>query len=243
MQNEKLIINSENGVIEYREGKLPDLLPVKEQKIITVSGDIKTITNYVTVRKDTANGTQVIDKSKAIVEVNKFNRTITLKLDPESPYGATVVGKLETSQEIAQFYLNQDKKFDKTQLIRLIKFSRLFFDDREKHASLLASLMKLRIKTESDLKLENDNRGNRTTSSERKVIDDSGFAQFFTLFIPVFKGFSPVKIMVEICYEPTETGIIFWLESPEFIETIESQLDELINKELECLSGFVIVNQ
>jgi hypothetical protein len=245
---ENLTVKLENQVgneITWREGRAADPLPLKEPKVINISGDIHSISNFLKQRFGESSGfsSQEVDRSKVIVTADKHSRTITMLLDPENHYGATVIGRLESSDELKQFYINEEKKFDRQQLQKLIKFSRLYFDNKEQHAQVLLSITKLRVKTESELKQENDNRGNKTNSFERKVIDDSGFVQFFHLFIPIFKGFPPVKFQVEICFEPSESGILFWLESPELHEIKEGKVNEIFEDELQACEGFVIINK
>lgn len=243
MDNLTIKLENEQGKeIVWREGRAADPLPLKEPKIINLSGDIHSVSNYLKgsfVRK----GSQEVDQSKAIVVADKLNRVIQLLLDPENYYGATITGKLENADELKPFYINEEKKFDRQQLQKLIKFSRLYFDNKEQHAQLLFSISKLRIKTESELKQENDNRGNKANTFERKVIDDSGFVQFFNLFIPIFKGFGPVKFQVEICFEPSEQGVLFWLESPELHEIKEGKVNEIFEEELESCKDFVVINK
>jgi hypothetical protein len=247
MQELKVHIENADNELIIREGKATDPLPVKEPRIIAISGDIHSVSNFLKIRDaepenyEPGYGSQEVDYNKALVTVDKFAGTLLLQLDPENHYGASILGTLEQSKEIEPFYINQEKRFDRRQLLKLIKFSRLYFDDKDLHASLMLSLSKLRMKTEQELKQQDDQRGNRSSSFERNVIDDNGFAQFFTLLIPIFKGFDPVFIRVEICLEPSETGIMFWLESPELVEVTQSMLDSIFNKELESCSDFVVI--
>lgn len=245
MEKLELKIENAGNEIILREGKAVDPLPLKEPKIINIGGDIHSVSAFLKERigEREGAGSQFVEDCKAIVEVDKNARTIKLSLDPENHYGATITAALEPSDELKPFYINLEKKFDRKQLQHLIKFSRLYFNDREEHAKLLTSLSKLRIKTETELRQENDNRGNRGHAFEQKVIDDNGFAQFFTLFIPIFKGFEPIKIQVEICFEPSENGILFWLESPELNEITESKINDIFNGELENCKQFVIINK
>lgn len=247
MQELKVHIENAGNELIIREGKAADPLPNKEPRIIAITGDIHSVSNFLKIRDaepenyEPGWSSQEVDYNKAIVTVDKFAGTLLLQLDPESHYGASILGTLEQSKEIEPFYINQEKRFDRKQLLKLIKFSRLFFNDKDMHAELMLSLSKLKMKTEQELKQEDDNRGNKTNSFERKMIDDSGFAKFFTLFIPIFKGFDAVTIRVEICFEPTDTGIMFWLESPELVEVTQSKLDSIFNKELESCSDFVVI--
>lgn len=240
MENLTLKIDSTPGELTIRQGTAVAPLPLKEPNIINVSGSIHAPASFLEGRSG-GYGSQAIDKTRALVIVNRDSRTITFKLDPENHYGATVKGSLKTTTELESYCINQEKKFSREQLIKLLKFSRIFFDDKQKHADVLTSLAKLRIKTESELRQENDNRGSKLQSFERNVIDATGFVQYFNLFIPIYKGFDPVKFQVEICFEPSETGVLFWLESPELYEIMQSQLDKILADQLASFEGFVVI--
>lgn len=242
MSENKYYITPSGNEIIIREGKAPDQLPLKEPKIINIDGDIHSVANFL---KDRENGhsSQNVDKSKAIVTVDKHGRVITLQLDPENHYGATITGKLTQSEELKEFGINTMSRYDRKQLLDLIRFNRLFFEDKAEHEKVVAGLYKIRFKSETEINQAKDNSGNKTNNLEIKTVADDGFVKHFTLTIPLFKGFPSEKITVEICYEVINGAISFWLESIGLKEATDGQVDEIFERQLEACEGFVIINK
>lgn len=228
--------------LTIREGKAVDPLPLKEPKIINLSGDIHTVSAFLLGRLS-GHSSQGVEKDKAIVVVDKVARTIQLFLDPENHYGASVLAKLEMSPELAAFRINTDERWDRKRLAQQLKFNGAYFEDKILKDAIVAGLYKLRIKTEKEIQQEQDNAGNRKNSVEVNVIDDNGFERFFTLNIPLFKGFRPEKFQVEICYEVLDNSVSFWLESVGMRDMMIERLDGILADELKNCEGFVIIHK
>lgn len=242
MEKLELKIENTNGELTIREGSAQEPLPLKEPNIIKIFGDIHSVSNFINNRAS-GHSSQQIDKNKAIVIVDKNAKTITLNLDPENYYGATVSGKLEQSIELAQFGINTSTRYSRKSLLDLLRFNRLFFEDKNEHASVIAGLYKLRIKSEQEIQQEKDNQGNKRTLHDVKTVDDGGMVKEFTLTIPLFKGFAAKKITVEICFEVLNGDVSFWLESIGLKETSEAAIDGIFSEELKSCEGFVIINK
>lgn len=240
MENINLKWESINGnEIIIREGQaLPQREPVK----INISGDIKTVSSFISGRKDVSDsiaGHQFINKGRAIVEVDKQARTIVLKLDPADPLGGVVTAKMELNPDLIEFCINAKKTFKQKELVDLIKFSRLAFDDAEKHAMLLGAYRAFNAKAFIDMASDSDNRGNKSSSFNKKV--ETNLPIDFVLNIPIFKGQEPLKFHVEICLEVTDGGCNFWFESVELAELIEIENERLLKIELESCADYVVI--
>ena len=236
-----LTVMTDGNEVVIREGKA---LPLQEPKKIEIAGDIKSVAAYLNGRHANGQmgvGLQEVDKRKVLVLVSKQAGTITLMLDANSIYGTVITGKLEASDEVKKFAVNTETLYTKEQMVKLVKFSRVYFDDKDGHDTLLKSLMAMRIKTESDLRSEKDNRGNMNVGIDKKVTGD--IPQGFALVIPVFKGFEAKKIWVEICYDVTDSSIRFWLESVELNDIIQRETDAIFADQLVSCEDFVIINQ
>lgn len=242
METLKLHIENTNGEIILREGKAADPLPIQEPQVIEISGDIHSVANFIKNRQS-GYSLQAIDKNKAIVTVDKHKKTILLQLDPENYYGASILGTLEQSEELKQFGINTTVKYNRKQLLDLIRFNRLYFQDRNQHGQIVLGLSKLRIKSETEIQQEKDNQGNRRNLQDVKTVDDGGMVKEFTLTLPLYKGFTNQNITVEICFDVVNGDVQFWLESVGLKEAMESQIDEIFNKELESCEGFVVINK
>lgn len=224
------------------EGTAPTPLPLKEPKIINISGDIHSVANFL---KDRAAGhsSQQVDKNKAIVTVDKNGRTIVLQLDPENHYGATITGKLEDSKELEPFKINAEHTFTREGLLKLVRFARVWFDNKDQHTKIVENLSKITLKTETEMQAANDRQGNKKGMIDQKVNKPENWISEFILLAPIFKGGKNEKIRVEICMDVTATGFCFWLESPELVEAIEGAIDGIFTAELENCDGFVIIHK
>lgn len=241
MEDKKIVLNVSGNEANIREGKLADPLPLREPKAIHLTGDIKTIAHYVHVRQDTAQGLQIINPATVVVEVDKNARKIVMSLDPENFYGSTITAKLEMSEELRQFGINTTTRYSRKDLTNLLKFNRLFFEDKNQHAEVLAGLMKVRFLSQTEMEQANDNKGNRKDSKEVSTTTHEGFKDKFILSIPIFKGFDKQQIEVEICFDVLNGDISFWLESVGLKEATDSQIDDIFEKQLECCSDYVVI--
>lgn len=242
MEKLELKIENTNGELIIREGKAQDPLPLREPKLVNIAGDIHSVASFVKNR-DSGHGSQQIDRNKAVVSVDKYAKTITLQLDPENYYGATITAKLEQSKELEQFGINTSTRYNRKSLLDLLRFNRLFFEDKNEHARVIAGLYKLRIKSEQEIQQEKDNQGNKRTLHDLKTVDDGGMVKEFTLTIPIFKGFSANRITVEICFEVLNGDVSFWLESIGLKEATDDAIDGIFEEELKSCEGFVIINK
>jgi hypothetical protein len=237
---ENLNIKIENPAQELiiREGQA--LAPVAPEKI-RINGNINAVRDFLSVRNESGFGLQTIDVSKALVIVNKKDLTIRLQLDPENHYGAEVLAKLEYSEEIKPFCINQPKTFTREELIKLIRFNKMFFDDSEKQDVLLKSYMAFNASAHSEMAQASDTRGNKTNNIQKTV--NTNVPTEFILNLPVFKGEAWERFRVEICLDVTDGGARFWFESVELNEMIQQRVDEIFTKQLAACTGFVIINQ
>lgn len=239
MENFHLKVENAGNEITIREGQaLPQREPVK----INISGDIKTVSSFVSGRKgvlaDVA-GHQFINKGRAVVEVDKQKRTIVLMLDPADPYGGVITAKMELNPDLVEFSINAKKTFKQKELVDLLKFSGLAFDNYDKHAMLLRSYQVFNAKAYIDMTSDSDNRGNKSSSFNKKV--ETNLPVDFVLNIPIFKGQERKRFSVEICLEVTDGGCNFWFESVELKELIDIESEIILKKELETCADYVVI--
>lgn len=220
------------------EGKALEQKPPNK---ITISGDIKSVANFLKVRKSDGFGHQEIQKSKAIIYIDKEERTIVLEVDPENHYGTVVKGKLDISDELKIFQINTVQKFSRQELVRLIKMNRIFFENKEKHSEMLVAFQKIESSVNYATKDGSDDRGNKERQYVKNVTTNAPMS--FTLEIPIFKGFEAQPVTVEICLDIEEGTAKFWLESVHLNEIIQSSVDEIFREQLSQAEGFVVINR
>lgn len=220
-----------------REGSA---IPLQEPKKIEIQGDINSISAFLSKRPK-GYGLQFVDETKVIVLVDKKAMHITLMLDPENVFGTMIKGSLELSDELKVWSINQSKTWKREELVNLIKFNRLSFDDNDKHAALLKAYMAFEAKAAIDSKAASDTRGNKANSFSKEV--STNLPTEFILLIPIFKGKEAQRFRVEICLDLTDGGARFWFESTELHELIETTKEIIFNEELKSCQQFVIINK
>jgi hypothetical protein len=239
VENINLTLESfEGNEIVIREGQaLPPVAP----KRIAISGDIRSVYAYVAKRNRMLvdAGLQAVNPERAIVTVDKEAMSITLELDPEYQYGTVVTAKLEPNPDLKQFQINGNKTFKQKELVDLLKFSRLYFEDFDKHGMLLRAYQAFNAKAFIDMSSESDSRSNKAQSYSKKV--ETNLPTDFVMNIPIFKGQEKKRFHVEICFEVTDGGCNFWFESVELKELQDIESETILNKELEACKEFVII--
>lgn len=239
MENLHLKVEQVQGeTLIIREGQALPLVPPKK---INITGDIKTVTSFIEKRKSASSlsGSQFIDPERAIVIVDKDKKTITLQLDPQDEYGAIIIAKLEPNPDLEQFFINKNKQFGQRELINLLKFSRIYFEDFGQHGTLLKAYTSFSAKTHTDLTGESDNRGNKNFAFNKKV--ETGLPNAFVMNVPIFKGQVPKRFMVEICLDVTDAAASFWFESVELAEMADIETSKILDEELKACSDYVVI--
>jgi hypothetical protein len=238
MQNLHLKAEGLTGdTITFLEGKaLEQKPPVK----IELSGDIKTVATFLKVRKiEIGYDLQEVNKSKALVLVDKKDLTIELQLDPQNCYGTIIQGVLTEAEELKQFGINTTNTFKKEQLVKLLKFNKIWFDDHAKHAQLVLAFQKVESTVNIRANESNDERGNKERAFVKEVTTNAPTE--FILNIPIFNGFAHVRFRVEICLDVTEGSARFWFESVELHEIKQILKEKIFAEELKAAEGFVII--
>jgi hypothetical protein len=231
----------EGNEIVYRTGSAA---PIELPDAIEIHGDINTIANFIGKRYPVpstveALGVQVVDKDRAIVTVNREKFSIVLQTDPENKRSTTVISTLELAPELEGFHINTGKQFTREELVKLIRFNRIFFRDLDQQASMLKSYMTFTANVNANIGNDSDLRGNVNNSYNKSVT--TNIPTSFVLNIPVFKGQGKRQFMVEICIDATDKSTRFWFESIELHEMVTIESEQIINKQLECCKDFVIV--
>jgi hypothetical protein len=239
MENLHLKVEQVQGdTLIIREGTaLPQVAPNK----ITITGDIKTVSSFVKKRKEAGElaGLQGINENLAIVEVDKKKKTITLSLNPADPFGAVITAKLEPNPDLEKFGINKNVQFSQKELVQLLKFSKLYFEDFGKHGELLRAYQAFTAKTYTNLSGEQDSRGNKNFAFDKKV--ETGLPTAFIMNLPIFKGQAPRRFMVEICLDVTDAAASFWFESVELSELSEIEGGQILEEELEACADYVVI--
>lgn len=240
MENLTLKVDGSTNEIIFREG---DALPPVAPKKIAISGDIKTVSSFLAKRKGLADkrnpGLQGVVTERTLVTVDKEKLTIFLQLDPENEYGTEVTAKLAFTPELEQFFINKNKLFNREELIKLIRFNKIWFPDAEAHDKLLKAYQAFTAEVVAKIGKTSDTRGNVENAYKKTV--DTNVPDSFVLNIPIFKGMDKRRFRVEIAIDSTDASTKFWFESVELNDIIQIESQAILEKELESCSDYVVI--
>lgn len=235
--DQKLNIQLPEGTEEFRLGQALDL---KHPTKIEIKGNFQAVGSFVDHRLSVnAEGLQEIDTTKAVITCDKDNLSIYLQADPNNFFGTEVIGQAKFTKELEQFGINTNITFKREELIKLIKFNRQLFPNKELHSDLLKAYQAFTAKSTKDLSIESDTRGNKSAAYRKQV--DTNIPTHFALEVPIFKGEPSESFPVEICIEDTDGGTLFWFESPELAELIEERKQQMFDRELDLCQGLCVI--
>lgn len=231
-----------NVSVEPKEGVstllIGEALTPREPKKLIINGDFLSVSRFVNKRIDIG-GLQSVNPTHSIVICNKDEMTIHLMTDPNNPFGTEVIGKADYSDELINFGINQNKFFNREQLIKLFKFNRRCFPNKEENADLLHKYQKFSASVKKEIVADTDQRGNVNKQFQKDVTTD--LPTHFLLEIPLFKRTQPLRFPVEICLEEFEGGVRFWFESVELHEILEAEKEKMFDIEITMLQNLPIV--
>lgn len=226
---------SGNEII-IREG---NALEQKPPEKIKITGDVHTVRRYLDKEHS---GIQKVDKTKALILVDRKAGIIGLFVDPENHYGPEITAKLEESDELAVWNINRSKTYTREELVKLLRFNKLHFDNVDKHTQVLEAYQKFNASTKSEMEASSDQRGNKAAAYKKEVT--SNIPTEFILKIPIFKWEEEKRFRVEIAMDNTESSWRFWFESVELHEMLQTEKDRIFNQELEDFKDeFVIISK
>jgi len=184
---ENLNIEFKGNELVIREGKAPEIEPIKQ---VVIAGTIESVATFLEKRKE------VTEQLKAHIIVDKDNMEISLKINENFATGSEISGKIEHSKKFIDFGINQSKTWSTFELADFIKMNRSAFENVSEASNLVLLLRNFKAKVDKDIEKADDKRGNRSLLI-REVVD-SNIPNSFNLMIPIFKGKSKERVEVEV---------------------------------------------
>lgn len=218
MEN-KINVSAGTQVLTILEGKA---LTPKEKKRVVINGSISAPKIYLSKRKP--------NESTDHILFSRDKMKIEFVQSENDELGSNVIGSLELNSDLKNFAINGTSSLGTKEMASLLKRNRLFFDDKSKNFSVVASLNSFQATIQTEMAKEQDSKGNKRELIEKKVI--SNIPTDFNLSMPIFIGQTSKTFNVEICFDATDTGVKCWLESADLQELILQNRDEIINAEL-----------
>lgn len=211
-----------------RQGVAAEQLPNKEPNPVDIEGTIDSPFRWLEKRA------KMINHDTAHVLVSRDEMEIAL-VDKETDYYANYVkGSLELSKEMREFGINVEKSWEPAKLAQFLKMHRAFFKDKAENMSLVTILKNFKAKVAQDIERSKEDNGSKTDNFSQVV--DSNLPKSFKLCIPLFKGFGPEEIEVEIYADVDGRNVSLSLVSAGANETIEECKNSVIDEQIRLIS-------
>ena len=208
-----------------REGKASNVIDPKEPEIVVIDGTIEAPQRWLEKRID------LIDQKASNIIVNRDTMKIALTTDETNYYRTKISGTLEASQEIKAFGINTDKSWESSKLSQFFKMHRSFFKDKTENMELVSKLKNFKAKINQDIERSREENGSKVDNYSQVV--DSNLPKSFKLNIPLFKGFAPEEIEVEIYADVDGRNVSLSLVSAGANEVIEEYKNRVIDEQLD----------
>lgn len=220
----KTVIHLPEGTTEFtiREGDAPRVRVVDPIKY-TFDGLLNAPGLYY--QKRVAANDKYFDAAKAVVEVDYDNRTIRLLVDPTNPDADIVTGKIFSESTLAPFRINAGSVWKPRDLGVFLRRNRQYFEDITTGAQLISELLTLKVKTDGQIEVSNDDRGNKTNLFSQKAVTNIPVS--FTLNMPILSGGKKRPFIVDIHLDVNGSSVDISLES---IDLTEKTIDAIISE-------------
>jgi len=229
--------------IVIREG---DAQEIALPKGIAISGTLKAPFQFIAEKltgTDAAEmGTQcplnltesqkIYNVKRSTLLVDKIAGKIVLVLNEKDPYEDRITGTLTLDPSWKEFNINKDQLMNLNEVIKIIKKNKFKFADAGKHAEFLITLQNFNARVTTTFKNMKDQGGSSINSVE-KIVEENRNAPEFALEVPIYQGYAKKKFRVQTCLDAQGAQVMFYFESPELYELIDSEREKAINEEIE----------
>ena len=210
---------------DYNGTPIQVILREGKASIVVIDGTIEAPQRWLEKRID------LIDQKASNIIVNRDTMKIALTTDETNYYRTKISGTLEASQEIKAFGINTDKSWESSKLSQFFKMHRSFFKDKTENMELVSKLKNFKAKINQDIERSREENGSKVDNYSQVV--DSNLPKSFKLNIPLFKGFAPEEIEVEIYADVDGRNVSLSLVSAGANEAIEEYKNRVIDEQLD----------
>jgi len=152
-----------------------------------------------------------------------------------------ICGNIQDNSELKKFMINTGNQFEPKDLLKVLKFNRIYFESKEENAKICIALQNFKAKVATALENANDLRGEKLNHLHSKIEHD--LQESFVLDIQIFKGQPKTKFKVDICLELRAGEVYVLLESVQLKDLEMSTKEDILKKELEIFSEIVCIEQ
>lgn len=232
MKEVTIELNGSQKELVLREGQA---LPLHELKTLTIHGSINAPGDFLDIRNEQfpVSGTHVL--------VNRDEGTIVLNAQDRDDVGKIQIkGALDEHPDFIRSGVNDpDKVRSLNELAGWIKMNRKFFESKIVAMSLVSQLRNFKATVNKILEEKNDDRANYSILKEQVV--NSNIPETFTLTLPLFVGFKPVKFDVEVVIDPDDFGCA--LISPDAADEMKKLKEVTLDEQIARFEGYAVIYQ
>lgn len=241
METQKITIDHTNATpnsnmtIVLREGLA---VAEKETCFVELEGNITAPGDYVAHRKKFP--LQIL-ADKAVVIINLTEGGIKLISDPavDPRDRVTVLGTLKKDTTVGRLRLNQ--KMDAKELSNVLRLNRALFSNKMDAQQIVEQLMGFKGTIMTQLETANDLKGSKRDLFETKLTHTVQLQ--FMAEMPVYRDETKCQFLVEICCDVVNGAPLFWLESPQYEELMDTMRELILSREAQRFEGLTIINQ
>lgn len=230
MEN-KIEIKTSEGVTDVmvRHG---EAAKIYDPVAVKISGQITAPRSWFDPRvgQSKPNNTPYFGIQETHVLVDRYGGTITLIHGENEHFRTEVKGTLEVSPEYKEIGINSGRAYTAQELAKKLREIRYLFPDREKGLEIISELMNFSAKVTGNVEDKKDTRGGKKNLLEVSIETNAPLE--FKLKIPVFKGFQPVELKIELVLDSRGHAVDIYLESPEAAEIIKKERDQIFDLQL-----------
>lgn len=240
METQKIVIDHTNAdpdskmTIVVREGSA---VAEKQTCFVELEGNITAPGDYVASRRKFK---QVMPHI-AVVIINLIEGGIKFISDPAADPRdrVTVLGTLKKDTTIGRLRLNQ--KMDAKELSNVLRLNRALFSNKMDAQQIVEQLMGFKGTILTQLETANDLKGSKRDLFETKLTHTVQLQ--FMAEMPVYRNETKCEFLVEVCCDVVNGAPLFWLESPQYEELIDTMRELILNREAVRFEGLTIINQ
>lgn len=221
-----------SGPVEIivREGKAAE--PVNPQPI-NISGDITAPFAWYEKHRVFSGLSEPSDftPKDAHLEADVRGRILKLTIHPELPTRTVVTGTLQVSDFFKDWRFGESWG-DSSKLADFIRKRKRFFTSKDVAAKLISALQTFEADVQTTIEKTKDRQGGNYKNAVGMVVKSNIPNPTFELNLPLFDGYQPVTILVEIVVEPRDGGVSIYLESIEAEELVEVTGERIVKDEI-----------
>lgn len=203
---------------------------------VDFKGDIKAPGDYME-NKGFWPDLLLVNPAYCRLEVDIDNSELLFIANDRDNFRDKILGKLSISTEIGIFEINKSGAFLSAEdMANRLRKNQYYFVDKDICKKVVSDLTKFKMKIETTIESDKDKAGNKKQLLEKMV--NSDMSRNFFLSLPIFKGFEPMTIPVELCIEAVGDSPKFYLESIELYEIMSSYKKTIFDAEIERFKKF-----